>query len=316
MAIFTSLLSLVSPLHCDAPYPWQIGFQDGATPTFEGIVELHDTIFFYLVVISFLVFWMLSVIMIKFSSNKVGIVHKYHNHGVKRPGISTPYTNVSLNGISYSDSRRQYSTTPNVTPNVTFQTDKANPQNYVDVPWSETLAIKRSRLVMASMLQYLASINSPLHGFLVNHPRVIQLTAKDPYPSLKLPTLSDVTSLIAEFSTVVLGTMNPAVISYSTVYAIGSPGDQDFYVGSRIAGSNRAGTHRQQLRRRLRSVNSDISSQSLSSLQQFVVDKGGYHNVMMGSLVIEPSLTQEFGLSSPDYTLGSNEAEILLYFER
>jgi hypothetical protein len=81
MAIFTSLLSFVSPLHCDAPYPWQIGFQDGATPTFEGIVELHDTIFFYLVVISFLVFWMLAVIMIKFSSNKVGIVHKYHNHG-------------------------------------------------------------------------------------------------------------------------------------------------------------------------------------------------------------------------------------------
>ena len=80
MAIFTSLLSFVLPVHCDAPYPWQIGFQDGATPTFEGIVELHDTIFFYLV-ISFLVFWMMSVIMVKFSSSKVGIVHKYHNHG-------------------------------------------------------------------------------------------------------------------------------------------------------------------------------------------------------------------------------------------
>nr|QRH18087.1 cytochrome c oxidase subunit 2 [Sporobolomyces sp.] len=81
MAIFTSLLSFVLPVHCDAPYPWQIGFQDRATPTFEGIVELHDTIFFYLVVISFLVFWMLSVIMVKFSTSKVGIVHKYHNHG-------------------------------------------------------------------------------------------------------------------------------------------------------------------------------------------------------------------------------------------
>ena len=81
MLIISNLLSFVSPLHCDASYPWQIGFQDGSTPNFEGIVELHDTIFFYLVVISFLVFWMLAVIMIKFSSSKVGIVHKYHNHG-------------------------------------------------------------------------------------------------------------------------------------------------------------------------------------------------------------------------------------------
>lgn len=84
MSTFSSFLNytvLGTVLNCDASYPWQIGFQDGATPNFEGIVELHDTIFFYLVVITFLVFWMMSVIMIKFSSSKTGIVHKYHNHG-------------------------------------------------------------------------------------------------------------------------------------------------------------------------------------------------------------------------------------------
>ena len=32
----------------DAPQPWQIGFQDSAAPGFTGIVELHNTIFFYL----------------------------------------------------------------------------------------------------------------------------------------------------------------------------------------------------------------------------------------------------------------------------
>lgn len=37
----------------DAPEPWQLSFQDGASPTQEGITELHDTIFFYLVVILF-----------------------------------------------------------------------------------------------------------------------------------------------------------------------------------------------------------------------------------------------------------------------
>lgn len=76
-----TLLSFFSPFSCDTAYPWQIGFQDGSTPTFEGIVELHDTLFFYLVVISFLVFWMLAAIIVKFSSSKVGIVHKYTNHG-------------------------------------------------------------------------------------------------------------------------------------------------------------------------------------------------------------------------------------------
>ena len=81
MLIISTLLSFLSPVSCDSSYPWQIGFQDAGTPNFEGIVELHDTIFFYLVVISFLVFWMMGVIMIKFSSSKVGIVHKYHNHG-------------------------------------------------------------------------------------------------------------------------------------------------------------------------------------------------------------------------------------------
>lgn len=85
-ALLTSLLPSV--VNCDSAYPWQLGFQDGATPNFEGIVELHDTIFFYLVVISFLVFWMMSVIMVKFSSNKTGIVHKYHNHGFIGPRLS------------------------------------------------------------------------------------------------------------------------------------------------------------------------------------------------------------------------------------
>jgi cytochrome c oxidase subunit 2 len=39
------------PIICDTPEPWQIGFQDGASPTFEGITELHNAIFFYLIVI-------------------------------------------------------------------------------------------------------------------------------------------------------------------------------------------------------------------------------------------------------------------------
>jgi cytochrome c oxidase subunit 2 len=65
----------------DAPEPWQLAFQDGASPQFEGIVELHDQIMFYLVIILLGVGWMLSSISINFSGNHNKIAYKYHNHG-------------------------------------------------------------------------------------------------------------------------------------------------------------------------------------------------------------------------------------------
>jgi cytochrome c oxidase subunit 2 len=42
---------LFSVVFCDCPEPWQLGFQDAASPSFEGIVELHDYIMFYLLII-------------------------------------------------------------------------------------------------------------------------------------------------------------------------------------------------------------------------------------------------------------------------
>jgi hypothetical protein len=38
---------------CDTPRPWGLYFQDSATPQMEGLVELHDNIMFYLVIILF-----------------------------------------------------------------------------------------------------------------------------------------------------------------------------------------------------------------------------------------------------------------------
>jgi cytochrome c oxidase subunit 2 len=63
-------LNLITPVWNDAPEPWQWAFQDGASPSFEGIVELHDQIMFYLVVIAFGVAWMLSSVILNFGSNK------------------------------------------------------------------------------------------------------------------------------------------------------------------------------------------------------------------------------------------------------
>ena len=65
----------------DAPQPFDLGFQDSAAPGFSGIIELHNTLFFYLIVVVVGVFWVLGSIVYYFNINKSAIMHKYLNHG-------------------------------------------------------------------------------------------------------------------------------------------------------------------------------------------------------------------------------------------
>jgi ubiquinol-cytochrome c reductase cytochrome b subunit len=66
---------------CDTPKPWGLYFQDSATPQMEGLVELHDNIMFYLVIILFGVGWVLISIIRNYSNIESPISHKYLNHG-------------------------------------------------------------------------------------------------------------------------------------------------------------------------------------------------------------------------------------------
>ncbi len=68
-------------LHCDAPRPWGIYFQDSASPQMEALVELHDNILFYLVIILFGVGWMLISIVRNYKSIESPLSHKYLSHG-------------------------------------------------------------------------------------------------------------------------------------------------------------------------------------------------------------------------------------------
>jgi len=74
-------LSIFNTIYNDAPQPWQIGFQDSAAPGYTGIVELHNTIFFYLIVICIGVLWVLGSTIYYFNTKNSPIVHKYLNHG-------------------------------------------------------------------------------------------------------------------------------------------------------------------------------------------------------------------------------------------
>ena len=57
-------------LNLDAPSPWGIYFQDSATPQMEGLIELHDNIMYYLVIILFAVGWILFSIVWNYIGTK------------------------------------------------------------------------------------------------------------------------------------------------------------------------------------------------------------------------------------------------------
>jgi Cytochrome C oxidase subunit II, transmembrane domain len=74
-------LLLLNHEYCDAPRPWGLYFQDSAAPQMEGLVELHDNIMFYLIIILFGVGWILTSVVRNYASTRSPISHKYLNHG-------------------------------------------------------------------------------------------------------------------------------------------------------------------------------------------------------------------------------------------
>jgi hypothetical protein len=70
---------------CDAPRPWGIYFQDSASPQMEGLVELHNNVMFYLLIILFVVTWILLSIIKTYFNTKSPVTYKYLNHGKDVP---------------------------------------------------------------------------------------------------------------------------------------------------------------------------------------------------------------------------------------
>jgi cytochrome c oxidase subunit 2 len=94
--------------HCDVAEPWQLAFQDGASPSFDGIVDLHDQIMFYLVIIVIGVSWMLGTIIIKFNTRTNPIVYKYFTHGTVIELIWTVTPALVLVAIAFPSFRLLY----------------------------------------------------------------------------------------------------------------------------------------------------------------------------------------------------------------
>ena len=114
-------ISFLNSIFNDAPHPWQFGFQDSAAPGFTGIVELHNTIFFYLVVISVGVFWVLTSIIYYYNSSNNAIVHKYLNHGTLIELIWTITPALVLIAIAFPSFRLLYLLDEVISPTITIK---------------------------------------------------------------------------------------------------------------------------------------------------------------------------------------------------
>jgi len=55
--LFSPIISL--PVLTDVAEPWQLGFQDLATPTMEGIIEFHNNLMFFITLIAIFTTWVL-----------------------------------------------------------------------------------------------------------------------------------------------------------------------------------------------------------------------------------------------------------------
>lgn len=105
----------------DAPQPWQLGFQDSAAPGFTGLVTLHNTIGFYLIVISFGVFWVLGSLMYYYNTTKSPIPHKYLTHGTLLELIWTITPALILIAIAFPSFRLLYLLDEVISPTITIK---------------------------------------------------------------------------------------------------------------------------------------------------------------------------------------------------
>lgn len=124
IVLFTVLfLDFFAPYYNDSPEPWAIGFQDGVSPGYTGIIELHDNIFFILVVIAILVFWMLGSTIYFFNFNRTKLTHKYLVHGTLIEILWTIFPAIVLLAIAIPSFRLLYIldevTLPTITVKVT-----------------------------------------------------------------------------------------------------------------------------------------------------------------------------------------------------
>nr|YP_004927691.1 cytochrome c oxidase subunit 2 [Treubia lacunosa]AEH99738.1 cytochrome c oxidase subunit 2 [Treubia lacunosa]QIA60217.1 cytochrome c oxidase subunit 2 [Treubia lacunosa] len=105
---------------CDAAEPWQLGFQDPATPMMQGIIDLHHDIFFFLTVILIFVLWMLVRALWHFHCKRNPIPERIV-HGTTIEIIWTIFPSIILMFIAIPSFALLYSMDEVVDPAITIK---------------------------------------------------------------------------------------------------------------------------------------------------------------------------------------------------
>ena len=112
---------MFNTVHNDAAEPWQLGFQDSASPGFTGIEILHNTVGFYLIVICVSVFWVVFSIIYYFNKNENPIAYKYFTHASVIEVIWTITPALVLIAIAFPSFRLLYILDEVLSPTLTIK---------------------------------------------------------------------------------------------------------------------------------------------------------------------------------------------------
>ncbi len=114
------MLSLfLKTVYSDAAETAQLGFQEPATPIMEGIINIHDHIFYYLIIVITGIAWMMFTIITSFSKKKIS--HKYLIHGTLIEIIWTVTPALILVSIAFPTFKLLYLMDEVIDPGLTFK---------------------------------------------------------------------------------------------------------------------------------------------------------------------------------------------------
>lgn len=103
--------------YTDFPEHWGYGFQDVASPSMYGLIELHDHLLFYLIIVLVVVTWFLFRGV--FAKNAIPYSHHYHGHTLEFVWTLTPA--LILGAIALPSFRLLYLMDEIIEPQVTVK---------------------------------------------------------------------------------------------------------------------------------------------------------------------------------------------------
>lgn len=109
-------------IYNDVPEVWKLYFQDSCSPASEGIIELHNNIMFYLIVVMIGVSYMLISVLIDFKYSKTNnMTYKYLNHGTLLEIVWTVTPGLILILIAFPSFKLLYLMDEIISPSMTVK---------------------------------------------------------------------------------------------------------------------------------------------------------------------------------------------------